>query len=148
MALVESAGFAFCRYGVMIIVWLAFIFRIKELVLLTFIILLFSAIFTVKYAPMVVIWRYSLGLIIKGKKEVLNVKAMRFAHMLGSVLSGACVILLYSGLDYAGWILTGILAIMKTISALGFCPASKLYVCMSSGGCCAISRKINSNKPK
>jgi hypothetical protein len=84
----------------------------------------------------------------KSKNEILNVKAMRFAHILGSILSGACVVLLYSGLNYAGWILTGILAVMKTISALGFCPASKLYVCMSSGGCCSLSRKISNTKEK
>ena len=139
---VESKGFAFCRYSVMIIIWLAFIFKIRWLVVLSFFILLFSAIFTVKYAPLIVLWRYSLGLIFKSKKEILDIKAMRFAHSLGTLLSGVCIVLLYSGFERIGWAITGIFAVIKTISALGFCPASKLYTCMSEGSCCAFSRKI------
>ena len=145
---IESAGFAFCRYGVMVLVWLALIFRIKGLVGLVFLILLFSAIFTVKYAPMIIIWRYTLGKMFKSKTEVLNVKAMRFAHTLGAIIAGICVLLLYSGNNLVGWGLVGFLAIMKTISALGFCPASKVYTCMSSGTCCAFSRKVKEIRDK
>ena len=145
---IESAGFLFCRIGVMILVWLAFILKLKWLVLLSFLILLFSAILTVKYAPMVLLWRYKLGLLFKGRTEVLHVKAMRFAHSAGTVLSGVCVLLLYLGFEKAGWILTFIFAILKTISAIGFCPASKLYTCMSNGTCCAFSRKVKEIRNK
>lgn len=139
---IKSAEFLFCRIGVMILVWLAFFLKIKELVLLSFFILLLSAIFTVKYAPMILIWRYTFGLFIKSKDEILNVKAMRFAHSLGTIIAGICVMLLYFGNQTIGWGFVLFFAIMKTISALGFCPASKLYVCMSSGTCCAFSRKV------
>lgn len=139
---IESAGFAFCRYGVAILVWVAFIFRIKWLVGLVFVILLLSALLTVKYAPMIVIWRYTFGKLFKSRTEILNVKAMRFAHSLGTVISGICLLFLYFGSPLVGWIILGFLAVMKTISAFGFCPASKVYVCMSNGSCCAFSRKV------
>lgn len=139
---IKSAEFLFCRIGLMVLVWLAFILQIKEIILLSFAILLLSAIFTVKYAPMILIWRYTFGLFIKSKDEILNVKAMRFAHSLGTIIAGICVLLLYFGNQTIGWWFVLFFAIMKTISAIGFCPASKLYVCMSSGGCCALSRKV------
>lgn len=145
---IESAGFTFCRIGMMIIVWIAFLLKLKWLVAFSFVILLLSALLTVKYSPMIVLWRYTLGRLINGKTEILNVTAMKFAHSAGAVLSGTCVVLLYSGFEKAGWVVTGIFAIMKTISALGFCPASKLYVCMSNGGCCSLSKKLNEIKKK
>lgn len=142
IAKIKSAEFLFCRIGVMLLVWAALIFRSKELVLLSFIILLLSAIFTVRHAPMILIWRYTLGFFIKSKDEILNVNAMRFAHSLGTVLAGICLLFLYFGNQTIGWGFVAFFAIMKTISALGFCPASKIYVCMSNGTCCAFSRKM------
>jgi hypothetical protein len=142
IAKVESAGFAFCRWGVMILVWIALIFHIKLLIVLSFFILLLSAIIGIKNAPMIFLYRYTFGKIFKSKYELLNVRAMRFAHILGSLLSLACVILLYFGNENIGWVVVWVFAIMKTISALGFCPASKLYVCMSKGGCCSFSKKL------
>lgn len=139
---IKKAEFAFCRIGVMIIVWLAFIFKIKELVFLSFIILFLSALFSVKYAPMIVLWRYSFGLLFSSKEEILNVNAMRFAHTLGTILAGICTLFLYFGNENTGWVIVLFFAILKTISAFGFCPASKLYNCMSSGTCCAFSRKF------
>jgi hypothetical protein len=138
---IKSAEFMFCRYFVALLVWSAIIFSSKLLVLVVFIILVSSAILTVKYAPMILFWRYTFGLVFKSKDEVLNVKAMRFAHSLGSIISGICVILLYFGNPAIGWGFVWFLAIMKTISAFGFCPASKVYVCMSNGGCCALTKK-------
>ena len=148
ITLIKSAEFLFCRVGVMVLVWLALIFQIKSLILISFVILLLSAIFTVKYAPMILIWRYTFGLIFDSKEEILNVKAMRFAHSLGTIISGICVALLYFGNETVGWWFVLFFAIMKTISAFGFCPASKVYVCMSNGSCCAFSRKVKEIRTK
>ncbi len=143
---IKSTEFLFCRIGVMILVWVALIVKSKELILLSFVILLLSALFTVKYAPMILIWRYTFGLFIKSKDEILNVKAMRFAHSLGTIIAGICVLLLYFGNQTVGWGFVLFFAVMKTISALGFCPASKVYVCMSNGTCCAFSRKMKETR--
>jgi len=141
IAKVEKAGFLFCRVGVMVLVWVAFFLKLPELVLLSFIILFISALAGVNRAPMILLWRYTFGFFSKQKTEVLNIRAMRFAHSLGAILSGLCVVFLYAGLTKLGWVLTGIFALLKTISALGFCPASKLYTCMANGGCCALTTR-------
>ena len=148
IAKVKSAEFLFCRIGVMLLVWAALIFRSKDLVLLSFVILLLSAIFTVRYAPMILIWRYTFGVFFNSNDELLNVKAMRFAHSLGTVLAGICLWFLYFGNQTVGWGFVAFFAIMKTISAFGFCPASKVYVCMSNGTCCAFSRKMKKMREK
>ncbi len=140
--LISSGEFAFCRIGIMILVWIAFIFKIGSIIWFVFLVLLLSALFTVKYAPMIILWRYSFGRIFKSKNEILNVKAMRFAHVMGTILAGICILLLHFGNQSFAWGFVAFFAIMKTISALGFCPASKVYVCMSNGTCCAFSRKM------
>ncbi|MEI7719550.1 MAG: DUF4395 family protein [archaeon] len=139
---IRSDAFAFCRYGVMLLAWVALIFHLKWLVLVIFVILLLSAILTVKYSPMIMLYNYTFGLFIKSKTENLGIGGMRFAHSLGTFLSGLAVLFLYFGSLGAGWGITLFLAIMKTISAVGLCPAYKLYNCMKSGGCCSFSRYI------
>ena len=53
----------------------------------------------------------------------------------------------YSVPPTLGWIPVGgwygLLAfcLLKTIAALGYCPASKLFACMQKGGCCALTRR-------
>ena len=140
IASIRKAEFAFCRYFVALLVWLSIILVSKEIILIVFIILFLSAILTVKYAPMVLLWRYTFGQVFKSQEEVLNVKAMRFAHSLGAAISFICLIFLYFLNPTIGWGLVWFLVIMKTISAFGFCPASKVYVCMSNGGCCALTK--------
>jgi len=70
---------------------------------------------------------------------------MKFAHGLGTIFSLIIVLFLYFIHLKTGWILVAIFAILKTISAFGYCPASKIYSCMKKGGCCSISRKLNKN---
>lgn len=138
---IRSDAFAFCRYGIMLMVWSAFIFKIEWLVLLTFAILAISAIFTVQYAPMILLYNNTAGLLFKGKTENLGIGGMRFAHILGSIFSGIAILFLYIWSSKIGWIIVLFLAIMKTISAIGLCPAYKVYNCMKSGGCCSLTKK-------
>jgi hypothetical protein len=139
---VRSDAFIFCRYGLMIIIWVAFILKLKWLVLTAFFILALSAIFSVRYAPMILIYNNTLGLLFQYKKEKLGIGGMRFAHILGGIFAGVAVLFLYFGNARVGWVITFFLALMKTISAIGLCPAYKLYNCMKSGGCCSLSRKL------
>jgi len=139
---IRKDAFAFCRYGVMLILWLAFFLHLKLLVLLTFAILFFSALLTIKHAPMIVLYNYTIGLFVKSKKINAGVDGMRFAHALGSFFALIAVVFLYFINIKIGWIIVFFLAIMKTISALGLCPAYKLYNCLKAGGCCSISKKL------
>ena len=65
---------------------------------------------------------------------------MRFAHCLGTAFSLACLGLI-CWKDWMGWRLTLIFALLKTVSAFGFCPASKLFTCANNTSCCPLTKK-------
>jgi hypothetical protein len=62
---------------------------------------------------------------------------LRFAHILGTTLGVVCVALLYAVGGRVGWGAVLVFAVLKTVSAVGLCPASRLYSCMAGGKCCA-----------
>lgn len=134
-------AFLFCKWTIALLLWLALILRIKELVLIACAILGLSAILKIRRAPLVYLYSNTVERIFKSKQEMLDENAMRFAHTMGAVMSGICSILLFFISAKAGWIFTGLLAIMKTWGAMGHCSALKLYGCMSNGACCV--RKKN-----
>ncbi|MBU0766830.1 DUF4395 domain-containing protein [Patescibacteria group bacterium] len=141
-AIVQNAAFGFCRWSITIILWCAFFLHLKWMVVLSFAILALSALLGVAHSPLVILYTYTLGQIIPSKKVILSRPAMRFAHTMGSMLSLICIALLYYAPAGIGWYAVFLFAIIKTISAFGFCPASKFYTCMSKGGCCAFSKKV------
>ncbi len=136
---ISKNAFRFCKITITILAYLAYIFKSKELILLVFLLLLFSAILKIRRAPLIFIYSNTIDKIFHSKKIDLDEKAMRFAHSLGSIFSGLCVLLVYLNLKFA-WILVLIFAIMKTISAFGYCPGEKVYSCMKNG-CCKITQK-------
>jgi hypothetical protein len=133
---IPKNAFMFCKMTITLIAWTALILRSKELVLLAFLLLLSSAILTIRRAPLIML--YSFARLPPGRTVELDVKAMRFAHILGSVFSGVCAILVYMNSRF-GWAVVLVFAVMKTISAAGFCPGEKIYTCMK-GGCCSIKK--------
>lgn len=138
---VPKAAFVFCRYSIAIMIWIAFFLRLKWLIAFVFVILAASAILKVGRAPMILLYSYTINKIIPSKTELLEEKSMRFAHTLGSILALICLIFLYIVSDKVGWAIVFLFAILKTISAFGFCPASKLYSCAMNGSCCAFIKK-------
>lgn len=138
---VPQAAFTFCRYSIALLVWLSLFFQSKPIMILVFFILLFSAVFKVGKAPMILLYSYTINKIIKSKEEILNEQAMRFAHTFGSILSLICLFLLYFVNENAGWIAVFCFALLKSVSAIGFCPASKLYDCLNNDSCCAFIKK-------
>lgn len=138
---VSSAAFAFCRYTVAAMLWAAFFLKLRWLVAATFAILALSALLGIRRAPLVALYSFTLNRWFPSKNIELDANGMRFAHILGSVFSGACVLVLYLVDERVGWGLTFLLCILKTVSAVGLCPAYKLYGCMTSGTCCSFLRK-------
>lgn len=138
---VQEGAFRFCRYGMAILVWTALIFQIKWLLIVVAVIFILSALLKVQRSPMVVLYTYTVGKFFTSKDEVLNEHAMQFAHTLGALLSIGCIVFLYSINETVGWVLVFGFAVLKSISAFGYCPASKLYECVTDGGCCAITRQ-------
>ena len=139
---VSVAGFAFCRYTIAVLVWLSLIFQMKWLLVVVFLILALSALLKIQRAPTILLYKYTIGKIVKSKDEILNEHAMRFAHTMGTVLSLICLLFLYFINANVGWVLVSVFAVLKTISAFGMCPASKLYECMGNDSCCAFMKKI------
>jgi protein-S-isoprenylcysteine O-methyltransferase Ste14 len=139
---VPNAAFVFCRYSIALMLLAAVLFKIKWLLIVVFVVFVLSVILKVKRAPMILLYRYTIGLLWKSKGVTLDEYAMRFAHGLGVVFSAICLLFLYFVNENVGWGLTVAFLVIKLISAFGFCPASKFYKCVGSGGgCCAFTKR-------
>lgn len=137
---VQRNAFVFCRYSIALLIWAALVFRNLPLLVLAFVILSLSALLTVRRAPMIVLYTQTLGRFIKSRDVILDVRAMRVAHSLGAALAFISMVLVYLESPFAWWFVAAF-AVLKTMSAVGFCPAYKLYGCLSAGGCCALTGK-------
>lgn len=136
---VSYVAFLFCRISLATLLWISFIFQLKWLVCIVFLIFLFSAILKVGRAPMILLYSCTFDLILPSKKVMLDENAMRFVHFLGAFMAFITLVLLYFIYAPVGWGFLFFFAILKTVSALGYCPASKLYSCaLSNGKCCSI----------
>jgi hypothetical protein len=134
-AIVQRNAFVFCRYSVATLVWVALLFRSAWVLGAVFAILALSAALKVQNSPMVWLWSGTFGRVVPSEEVILGVNAMRFAHTSGAVLA-----LVAAGSPFA-WPFVAVFAALKTTSALGWCPAYKLYGCMAKGGCCALTGK-------
>ncbi len=139
---VPAGAFAFCRWSLALALWAAALFRAPWLVAATGAVLAASALLGVARAPMILLWRWTVHRILPTREVVLDANALRFAHALGAALCAAVLALLVLA-PAAGRIALLVLVGLKTVGALGFCTASKLYQCTASGGCCgAVGRRI------
>jgi len=138
---ISNKSFIFCRWSLCVLVWSGFFLKIKIIVYLSFFLLLFSSILTIKYAPLIMLFSLFEHLLnIKKKMIMLDKKGMRFAHSLGTMISGICSILLYIDFKFA-WSCVFMFAVIKSISAFGICPGEKLYNCINNGNCCSFIRQ-------
>jgi len=137
---VHKGSFAFCRYSLAAICWVALAIRSPALVIAAAFVMLLSAILRVQRAPLIVLWNVTLEKIKASPIELLDEHAMRFAHVFGFILLAIdSVLLCFRATAAVGWIFLAVIAVAKTIGALGFCAASKMYTCAvgSGGRCCA-----------
>ena len=138
---IQNNAFVFCRYSIAVLVWLALLFHSVWLLAAVFVILALSALLKVRRAPMVWLYTNTLGRVVPSRDVILDVSAMRFAHTLGAVLALVSTALVVWA-SPAAWYFVAAFAVLKSVSALGFCPASKLYGCViKGGGCCALAAK-------
>ena len=147
MAIVPKKGFAFCRFTIAILLWITVItlfFGIKWVIFIPFSIMLLSGILTVKRAPLIMLYKMLFDRNGKGETDVLNVSSIRFSHFVGSFFSLMVILFLYIfKINIVAYIFLGILTVLQTIAAFGFCSAQKLYECLILGkNCCNLGRKI------
>ncbi len=145
---ITNGAFNFCKYTIATLLWGALILQSKVLVLVCFAILVLSAFLKVKRAPLVFIYTQTLEKVFKSKPIILDENSVWFAHTVGAVFSGVALVLLYFINPFAGWVTTGVLAVLKTSGAFGFCGAMKLYGCMNNpnGNCCRVGKKIKKHQ--
>jgi protein-S-isoprenylcysteine O-methyltransferase Ste14 len=141
---VPKLAFAFCRISLTVLLWLALALNQVWLVAALFCILLVSVLLKVHRSPMVQLYQQTVLRVFPSSGDAfLDVPAMRFAHGLGALMSLAVTLTMLAA-PTAGWYCLAALCVIKTISAVGFCPASKLFVCMRNGGCCALTTGLHS----
>jgi hypothetical protein len=104
------------------------------MLIIVHIILLLSAILKIKKAPMIVLYSNTLELLFPSRIIEVNESGLRFAHILGTILSAICLALTIF-LPTIGWWYVFGFAILKTISMLGFCPGEAMYSCYVDGTC-------------
>ena len=138
---VPKAAFAFCRYSMALLIWLAFLLKLKVLVVVVFVLLAASAVLTIRRAPLVWIYTQTVHRWVKSSDELLSLAGMRVAHSMGALFAATCLLLLYVGNERVGWAFTFGYCVVKTISAIWACPVYKLYACMKSGNCCTFLKK-------
>jgi hypothetical protein len=141
LAQVPRAAFAFCRYTVAAMLWAAWLLRCRPLVAAVWALLFLSWALTIRRAPLVVLYTWTVERIRPSAPVALSLGGMRFAHGLGATLGLICVALVYSPWPRAGWAVTLIFCALKTVSAVGLCPAYKLHDCMARGTCCAFLKR-------
>ncbi|MDR3707777.1 MAG: DUF4395 family protein [Capsulimonadaceae bacterium] len=142
---IHKQSFAFCRYSLAALTWLALAFHSTQLVVAAGVIMLLSALLRVGRAPLIVLWDVTFEKLRPSPIEMLDENAMRFAHFFGFALFALDGLLLsFHATALAGWIFLGLIGIAKTAGALGFCAASKMYTCAanSSGSCCSFWRRL------
>lgn len=144
---IPKGAFIFCRYTMALLIWLAFLLRIKVLVAVLFVLLALSALLTVRRAPLVWLYGQTLHRWIRTPDEELSVGGMRVAHSMGAGFAALCLLFLYGGHEPTGWWLTLAYCVVKTISAIWACPVYKLYACMKSGNCCTFLKRKRDTDP-
>ena len=138
---VRRAAFAFCRWTMALLVWAAWYFNAPTILLLSFCIFAASAVLKVNRAPLVMLYTAGVERFLPSSEVMLDARGMRFAHMLAAGIAGLCLLVLYLGNPAIGWNIVFVFALLKTVSATGFCPATRLYTCMTGGNCCAFLKK-------
>jgi len=139
---ISKGSFAFCRTTVAGLLWLSVIFQFKWLVVVTFIIMLLSALLKVRRAPLILIYKYTIDKINQSENVIVDEKGISFSHWVGAIFSVICIVVLYFGNNFAGWVITAIFAVLQTLAAFGFCSALKLHGCMTSGNCCRVGKFV------
>ena len=147
MATVSKKGFAFCRFTIAIMLWITVVllfFGIKWGIFVPFSIMFVSGILTVRRAPLIALYTILFDRKGLGETDVLNVSSIRFSHFVGSAFSIIVILFLYVfKINIVAYIFLGILTVLQTIAAFGYCSAQKLYECIVLGkNCCNLGKRI------
>lgn len=143
---ISRDGFRCCRYAVAAMMWVAVLTRCVPLVAVCATIMALSALLTVRRAPLITLWDLTVGKVRPSPPVVVDQNGMRAAHAVATLFMG--LPLLWMGLAPAragyAWGFLTFVAVMKTVGALGYCPVSRGFTCLFSGGrgdCCRFLKR-------
>ena len=140
---IPNGAYLFCRTTIAALAWLALLLQQPVFLWVDFAVLVTSAVLTVGRAPLIVLYTRTIDAIAPSRHVTVDEKAIRFAHTVGAALSGVALALLSLGPPVAGWVATGLLALLWTSAAFGYCSAAKLYQCTTeTGSCCGAGRLV------
>ncbi len=147
MAVIPKKALAFCRWTICLLFWataaLCF-FGVRWFIFLPFAIMLLSGILTVRRAPLILLYIWLFDRERTGETDVVNVSSIRFSHFVGAAFCTAAVLSFYLlRNNTVGYVFVGILTVLQTAAACGYCSAQKLYECLVLGkNCCGLGKKL------
>ena len=128
MVNVSKNGFRFCRWTIAAVLWLSFFLRIKWLLFLNLIILLAGAVLKVRRSPLVVFYGKTLERWFPSTRlEELDEQGIAFAQGLGAFIHIILILFVYAWNERIGWRIVFVIAIVKTLGALGYCTGLQIY---------------------
>lgn len=141
---VSRRGFAFCRYTVAILMWVGAMGRMEWIIILCAVIMLLNVILSIRHAPLILLYANTLDRLFPPQMVAVDANGMRFTQSIAFVFMVIPLEMIHLGLTTSGWRLLLLVALFKTMGALGFCAVSQLYTCLiTQNGCCSIMRKKN-----
>ncbi|MBI5830975.1 MAG: DUF4395 family protein [Armatimonadetes bacterium] len=143
MARIPRDAFRFCRYSLAVLMWVGVLTHQLAPIFVVWLIMASSVALTIRRSPLIVLWTRTVHRLRPSPYEELSVGAMRFSHALATVLIGLPLLALSLAPGARGaWALLWVMTVMKTVSAVYACPASKMYTCLLSGGqCCSFLKR-------
>ena len=138
--LISKASFAFCRYSVALMIWLSFFLKSWVLLAIVLLIFILNSVLKVKKAPMIRLYDITIDRIQKAPEVLVNENSLFFAHTMAAAISFICLVMVLTVDNGKVWFAVLAFALLKTVSAIGFCPASCLYDFMTDGECCKIKK--------
>lgn len=125
---VNYLALVFCRATTVVLLLLAIYFKFVWLVGLGCILMISSAILSIRYAPLVILYSSIFKSFGITKKETVDINAIRFAQGFGSFLL-FCALLMFYFFNhvFGGWILVTIVATSTAFGSLGYCLGAYIY---------------------
>lgn len=125
---VNSWALRLCRATTVVFLLAALYFQSFWFVILVFILMASSTVFSISRSPLIVLYTRILTRFGVKKEEIIDVNAIRFAQGLGSVLLLCAMLLLYAfHHPFGGWVLVSIVAFSTAFGSLGYCLGAYIY---------------------
>ncbi|MHB1485705.1 MAG: DUF4395 family protein [Saccharofermentanales bacterium] len=147
MVKVNRQSVMFCKYIIAGLLWIAVLTLSVIPVYIVLVIMLVSALTGVRNAPLVKFYDITFAKRFHVDEEYINMHSMRFAHIVGVVISSLTLAFFYLQLPVLALSFAILQAVLQTIAGLGYCSAQKLYECVvCNSNCCRFGKGIRKIK--